>query len=265
MTRKYKYTVIAIGVILIIEALLIYISRDQINFNWWRENAEQQSPPEVVKDDPYIDLINQGNGYLADSDYEDAAKSFDAAIALDPNRPEAYTSESIVATGTEELDLLNLALSKGSYGYAFEFRANYYTHLGKYDLALADANKAIETGVFTYRVYEYRASDYLTFRKYAEALSDSQEAIRLNPDDSQALVLKGLALYGLGICQDATYAFNDAVELSKGGEFEVDMRNEFVADFNQKVCVDESSNSDRPQTVPTTTTPGSDLESGERV
>lgn len=231
-----KHIFVIIGVALIIEALLIYINRDQFDFAWWKSPPPEQAV--TVPDDPYIDLVNAGNGYLGDNDNVGATKSFDAAIALNPERPEAYTSKSIIATSTEEMRLLNLALSKAPYGYAYEFRADAYNRQDKYDLALADATKAIESGVYTYRVYKYRAADYLNFSKYAEALSDSQQAELMEPDDGQSLTLEGMALYGLGKCKDAEDAFYEAVDVSRGDVFEVNARNRFTADMDASTCKD---------------------------
>jgi tetratricopeptide (TPR) repeat protein len=240
------------------------------------ESTVTETPaPVAVEDDPYVDLVDQGNGYLGDGNLSDATKSLDAAIALNPDRPEAYTSMSVIANSAgnskEEMRLLNLAISKGSYGYAYEFRAHAYNEQKKYKLALADATKAIESGNFTFRVYDYRAVDYLnpdgdiTQDDYVHALDDSQEAIKLEPDDSQAFVIEGVALYGLGVCQDAIDAYNEALDISNGGEFEADMRNAFWDNFDARNCVDDPRDSGQDQSVPATTTPGSDLESGEGV
>ncbi len=262
MSRKYKYFLYVIAAILLAEGLSIYINRDQFNFGSWGEITSSPAPV-VVEDDPYVDLIDQGNGYLGNGDMSDAAKSLDAAIALNPDRPEAYTSKSVIANSAgnskEEMRLLNLSLSKGSYGYAYEFRAHAYNEQKKYKLALIDATNAIKTGDFTYRVYDYRAVDYLnpdgdiTQDDYVHVLDDSQEAIKLEPDDSQAFVIEGVALYGLGICQGAIDAYNEAVNLSNGGEFEVDMNNAFWDNFDAKNCVDDPRDSGQDQSVPTTT------------
>jgi len=215
------------------------------------------TPATQEQDDPYIDLVNQGNGFAGDYNDMEAAKSFDAAIAMNPDRPEAYTSKSIIATGTEVMRLLNLALSKASYGYAYELRANAYNNQGKYKLAMIDATKAIESGDFTYHVYDYQAIDYLnpagsiTQEDYEQALNDSKEAIQLEPDDSQAFVIAGLALYGLGACQDAIDAYNTAVDMSHGGKLEVDMLNSFWDNYDAKNCVDDSQDSDQNQSSTT--------------
>lgn len=274
MSKKYKYFLYIIVAILLAEVLSIYINRNQFNFGSWRETTSSPAPV-VVEDDPYVDLVDQGNGYLGDGDMSDATKPLDAAIALNPDRPEAYTSKSVIANSTgnskEEMRLLNLAISKGSYGYAYEFRAHAYNEQKKYKLAMTDATNAIKTGDFTYRVYDYRAVDYLnpegpiTQDDYVHALDDSQEAIKLEPDDSQAFVIEGVALYGLGICQDSIDAYNEAVNMSNGGEFEVDMNNAFWDNFDAKNCVDDPRDSGQEQALPATNTPGSDSESGVGV
>jgi tetratricopeptide (TPR) repeat protein len=269
MTKAHKYIFWIVGIGLIAEAILfVCVSRPDLIF--WKNSSPQA--PAVAEDDPYVDLLNLGKKYYEDDNDDAAMKSWDDAVALDPNRPEAYTYQSIIANSTgdskEEMRLLNLAISKDpSYGYAYEFRANAYNNQEKYKLALADATKAIETGYFTYRVYDYRAVDYLneegstTQEGYTQALSDSHEAIKLEPDDSQAFVIEGVALYGLGVCQGAIDAYDTALDLSHGGEFEADMRNTFWDNFDAKNCVDDPRDSDQDQSLPTST-PTSDPGSG---
>ena len=218
----------------------MYLNRAELDFHIVGRTLPP--PPAIqVPADSYIDLVKQGDSYLIDNDEAKAIESWDAAIALDPERPEAYTSQSKVATGTEEMQLLNLALSKGPYGLAYELRGYANNDKEKYELAIADLTKALETGVHTYSVYESRAFSYLNLGEFALSLDDINESIRLNQEDSHAWILKGFALYGLGICYEAADAFYTAVDITKGGQFEDEMRDEFLNNFNPNHCVDDST------------------------
>jgi tetratricopeptide (TPR) repeat protein len=266
---KEEYEHFSIFDLMSLAALFVFLCASLYLLDMYNERHSSistvaETPAAQEKDDPYIDLVNAGNGFAGDYNDVEATKSFDAAIAMNPDRPEAYTSKSIIATGTEVMRLLNLALSKSPYGYAYELRADAYNNQGKYKLAMIDATKAIESGNFTYHSYDYRAWDYLnpggdTISKedYTQALNDSEEAIQLEPDDSHAFVIAGISLYGLGACQDAIDAYNTAIDISRGGEFEVNMANIFWKNFNAKNCVDGFQDSDQGQS---STTPKSALD-----
>jgi tetratricopeptide (TPR) repeat protein len=252
MDTAFRYTMFIACLVIVVCGTLIYTNRDQLNFPWMKTPPPQVA--EQVKDDPYMNLINKGGESWDNGSTTDAMKLWREAEILDPSRPEAYTAESIPATGTEEMRLLNLAISKSSlYTPAYELRADAYNSQGKYKLALADATKAIELGGYTYHVYIYRAIDYINLNNDTLALSDSQEAIRMNPDDGQGYILAGQALYDLGMCQDAADAFNTAVDVSRGGLLEIKMRNFFLNTLNPANCVDSSNNSGQESPASTST------------
>ena len=264
MSRKYKYFLYAIAAILIAEALLIYINRDQFDFTWWKSPSPQSI--EIAKTDPYFDLLNQGKEYLADDNVASATMSFDAAIALNPERPDGYTFKSSLATSTgEQMRLLNLSIAKDpNYGYAYDFRADIYFNQRKFKLSLADIEKALKIGVFTYNLYLNRTSDYLNLKDYANALNSSQEALQVDPNNSKAMLMRGFALLGLGLCGEASDSFDQAVDMSLGGVQEVQMRDTFLYMVNDAKCIDEYQDSDQGQPVPTST-PTSDPGSGTEV
>ena len=211
---------------------------------------------ELAKDDPYMDIINKGNDYLFnDSDAIEAKKTYDEAIALNPNRPEAYALESREATGTEPLRLIDLSLSKKPTGYAYELRANEYIHLSKFKEVIADATKALEFDDYTYHAYAYRAFAYLWFKQFAQALDDSQQALMLNSDDPQVWMLNGEALYGLGICQDAGNAFYTDVEVSNGDE-EAASTFKIFQNADMSHCIDAPDDSGQEPPTPTSTPTG---------
>ena len=251
MDTAFRYTMFIACLVIVVCGTLIYTNRDQLNLPWTK------TPPpiavEPVKDDPYMDIINEGDESWANGSTTDAIKLYKAAEILDSSRPEAYTSEAIFATGTEEMRLLNLAISKTPpYAIAYELRADAYNSQDKYNLAVADATKAIELGGYTYHVYVYRAVAYRYLGQFAESLDDIQQALSINPDDPFSLIQESFALYGLGQCQEADDVMNNAVDVSMGDKNIVEARDNLLK-LDASGCTDIPINSGQEPPASTST------------
>lgn len=250
MDTVFRYTMFIACLVIVVCGTLIYTNRDQLNFPWTKAPPPQVA--EQVNDDPYMNLINEGDESWANGSTTDAIKLYKAAEIFDPSRPEAYTSESMFATGTEEMRLLNLAISKTPpYAPAYELRAWAYENRGKYNLALTDATKAIELGGYTYHVYVYRAIAYRYLGQFAKSLADIQQALSMNPDDPFSLVQEGFDLYGLGRCQEAADTFHAAINASPGDEDVISARDNFLT-LDASHCIENASSTEKtPATAPT--------------
>ena len=250
MDTFFRYTMFIACLVIVVCGTLIYTNKDQLNFPW-TETAPPQAV-EPVKDDPYTDLLNKGGNYLTDDNPIEAKKVYDDAIVLDPDRPEAYSMESLIATGTEPLRLVNLSLSKKPTGFAYELRANEDNNLDEYEKTIADATEAIEMNDYTYHAYQYRAIAYLSNGQYTLSLDDSQQAISLNQDDPFLWREEGFALYKLGRCQEAIDAMDTAVNVSYGDPDTVKARDDFL-NLDTSNCLDESKDSGQEPPASTST------------
>ena len=148
---------------------------------------------------------------------------------------------------------MNLAISKTPpYAIAYELRADAYNSQDKYNLAVADATKAIELGGYTYHVYVYRAVAYRYLGQFAESLDDIQQALSINPDDPFSLIQESFALYGLGQCQEADDVMNTAVDVSMGDKDIVEARDNLLK-LDASGCIDINSEQEPPASTSTPT------------
>lgn len=83
----------------------------------------------------------------------------------------------------------------------------------KYDLALADYDKALSMVTTKAEWYDERAKVFVFLDKFAEALRDSDTAIKLDDTDASFLATRAEAYDGLGKSEDACTAYAQAAKL----------------------------------------------------
>lgn len=156
------------------------------------------------------ELIKRGKELLAQKQYYEASKIFDAAVNADPASAEAYCYRGKLA--------LDDARGMSDLGKAIELKPDYaeaYFERGlKYDLAnnsaaaLADYNKALQLNPRFLEAYRSRAVLYLLAGKGEAAISDYTKIVELKPD-GESYYMRGNSYLELG--QDA----KAVVDLSK--------------------------------------------------
>ncbi|MBD2290357.1 tetratricopeptide repeat protein [Microcystis wesenbergii FACHB-1317] len=188
----------------------------------------------------------------ARENYEQALTVINQAISLVPNNPNYYNEKWAVlselkrydeglAAITQAIDLAPRAawyvnrgilyrrqkkyeLALADYNKAIELnpnhanaynnRGNLYQDLQKYELALDDFNKAIEINPNFAILYYNRGGLYYNQQKYELALSDINKGIELNPNYAEAYYNRGNLYYDLQKYELALSDINKAIELN---------------------------------------------------
>ncbi len=88
-----------------------------------------------------------------------------------------------------------------------------YYKLKKYNKAIEDFNKALETEQ-TVKTYNHRGNCFRKLKKYNEAIQDFDKAIELNPNEAINFNRRGWCYCGLAEYNKALEDFNKAVELN---------------------------------------------------
>jgi len=94
---------------------------------------------------------------------------------------------------------------------AYLNRGNFYTEQKKWELALADFNKAIT--IDPNAAYLNRGNFYTEQKKWELALADYTKAIAINPDYAQVYAKRGIIYYEIGDKQKAIENFQRAAQL----------------------------------------------------
>ena len=103
----------------------------------------------------------------------------------------------------------------GNVAWAHNNRGLALTTVAKYDLAVADYNKAIELSPGGAKYYNGRAWALFKAGKAQDALRDGEKALSLNPDDPDALDTRGHILEALGRREEAVGDFKRALSKNR--------------------------------------------------
>jgi tetratricopeptide (TPR) repeat protein/S1-C subfamily serine protease len=149
--------------------------------------------------------------------YEQALTVINQAIFLFPNNPNHYNEKWAVLSELKRYDeglaAINKAIELAPRAQAYYNRGNLYFNQQKYELALADYNKAIELDSNDAYAYNNRGNLYYDQQKYDLALADFTKAIELNRNFAEAYLGRGVVYYLQQKYELALADFNKAIEL----------------------------------------------------
>ncbi|MDB9419069.1 tetratricopeptide repeat-containing serine protease family protein [Microcystis aeruginosa CS-563/04] len=141
-------------------------------------------------------LQQQSVGYRFLENYEQALSVINQAISLLPNNPNSYNEKSAVLHQLKRYDeglaAINQAINLAPRAAWYGNRGNIYINQQKYELALADYNKAILLNPNLAGAYNNRGNLYFAQQKYKLALADYEEAIKINSNFAEAYANRGL-------------------------------------------------------------------------
>lgn len=165
----------------------------------------------------------------AQSGYDDPMSAalmqvFDELLEEDPRDPDAHVRRAGLYFAHRDyikaLDDVNMSIKyyedEESRYPAYQLRAKIYQRQKKYEDALADLNKVLESTPTDYGTIFERANTYYELERYAEANSDYSTMLRLNPRSQDALLGRAKVAVkqnNLGIATDLA---DKAVALTPG-------------------------------------------------
>jgi tetratricopeptide (TPR) repeat protein len=121
------------------------------------------------------DLFQKGVSHMANEKHEDAIRSFELALRLDPKYVDAWIKK----------------------GYA-------HFHLGEYNSAISSYDRALEIDLNNSEAWNLKGLAYYKLKNYDKAIAACEKAVDVNPNDSMAwynyacyLVLSGRVDEGL--------------------------------------------------------------------
>ncbi|MBI3813326.1 MAG: tetratricopeptide repeat protein [Nitrospinae bacterium] len=155
-----------------------------------------------------IDYLQNGYALLFASKYEDAARSFDAALAIDTNNPYIYHGRglSYLKSGSNMSALLDFTKAielNPKYAWAYNNRGIAYAVSGKFKQAMLDFKKALELDD-KYAEAHYNLGHALADNgSLQDAVDEYTKAIVINPAYNEAYANRGVVLDSLGKYNEA--------------------------------------------------------------
>jgi tetratricopeptide (TPR) repeat protein len=145
-----------------------------------------------------LGVYQESNGEL-----EAAMKSYNKALELDSNYYYAYINRGNTFVEMkkyqEALADFNKALESGEIPVAYAGRGDVYYGLGKYDKAVENYNKAVELYPFSAHTYCYLSLSYFELEKYQDSIDAAQSSIQINKKcgEKKLYEIQARSYYGL--------------------------------------------------------------------
>ncbi len=197
-------------------------------------------------------LQQQSVVYRSLENYEQALTVINQAISLFPNNPKSYIIKWLVLYELkrydEGLDTITQAINRAPRAFWYVIRGGSYSLQKKYELALADLNKAMKLNPNYALAYSGRGELYYYQKKYELALADFNKAIELDSKLAIAYGNRGNIYNDQQKYELALADFNKAIELdsklaiaynNRGGIYYNQQKYELaLADFNKAIELD---------------------------
>lgn len=207
------------------------IKREPDNADLYLKRAtsfnKQKKYEQAIKDCDQAILLNpklaaayeqRGFAYDRISDYEKSVPDFDKAIQLDPTLRAAYFGivrlDGRRRTYIHGVDYLNKFLKLNPNDTeALRYRGDFYSHLKLKKQCFDDLNKAVALQPKDGHNYQYLARGYYKFNDAANGLKYNDMALKLMPNDSGALIDRGMILVLKGDYENALKQYNKVISL----------------------------------------------------
>ena len=160
------------------------------------------------------------NGYYADElkKYDLAIEAYQQAIAIKPDKHEAFNNMGIAYDDKGEYDQAIVAYQKAvaikpDYHKAFYNMGSAYHHKGEYDLAIEAYQQAIAIKPDKHEAFYNMGNAYDDKGEYDQAIEAYQQAIAIKPDDHEAFNNMGIAYHHKGEYDQAIEAYQQAIAI----------------------------------------------------
>ena len=157
-------------------------------------------------------------GYRQSKQLDKALLAINQAIQLQPNNPNLYNQKYVVLDGlkryAEAEVAINAAIKISPRAAFYNNRGFVYYNQKKWELALADYNKAIAINPDFALAYYNRGLVYYDQKKWELALADYTKTIAINPDDAEAYNNRGLVYKNQKKWELALADYNKAITIN---------------------------------------------------
>jgi tetratricopeptide (TPR) repeat protein len=130
------------------------------------------------------DLYKKGVDQMANEKLEDAIRSFELAIRIDPNYVDAWIKK----------------------GYA-------HFHLGEYTAAISSYDKALEIDLNNAEAWNLKGLAYYKMKNYDQAIRACEKAIDINPNDAMSWYNRACYLTLVGNVDEGMEALKRSIEI----------------------------------------------------
>jgi tetratricopeptide (TPR) repeat protein len=193
-----------------------------------------------------------GEAYVSASRYDDAIRSCDRALAVDPNFPPAYDIRGLARAGAGRLsesirDYDKAIALKPDFAAAYNSRGVADVGIGRLSDAIADYDKAIALKPDFAEAFNNRGLVYATMGRLTEAVRDYDKALDLDPDYATAYNSRGNARADAHRDSEAIADYDRAIALkpdfaeaynNRGGAYARSARSiEALRDFDEAVAL----------------------------
>ena len=170
-----------------------------------------------------IELYNQGNTLIQLQRYEEALATYEKAIDIKPDYPQA-----VYGKGKALFQLKKYQESLIAYDQAIQIQPNYleaWTNRGfvlvrlkRYSEAIATVDKALQLKNDDPKVWQLKGDILTKKNQYNDAVKAYEQAINLQTDNHELWYKKGLAFQNLKQYEEAITAYKKTVELKSDHE-----------------------------------------------
>ena len=130
------------------------------------------------------DLYQKGVNQMASEKLEDAIRSFDLALRIDPKYVDAWIKK----------------------GYA-------HFHLGQYPVAVSSYNNALDIDLNNGEAWNLKGLAYYRMNNYEKAVEACEKAIDINPNDGMSWYNKACYLTVVGKVEEGMEALKRSIEI----------------------------------------------------
>ena len=160
----------------------------------------------------------EGEDFVVKKDYKASLASFNEALQLYPNYPNALAGRAKSYNGLQDYpyalrDLEYLIVNYPDNPFGYDLRSTVYANQKKFNLALSDCNKLIELKTSSPGSYAKRAYLKGELEDYQGAIQDLNNAIELAPSDASYYLQRGLKKTGLKDYFGAIADYQKAIDL----------------------------------------------------
>ncbi|MBD1878113.1 tetratricopeptide repeat protein [Coleofasciculus sp. FACHB-T130] len=163
-------------------------------------------------------FFNVGNGFYQIGRYEEAISSFDKALAIKDDFPEAWCNRGAallnLGRDQEAIASCDKALAiKDDIPEAWFNRGGALTKLGRDEEAITSCDKALAIKDDIPEAWLNRGSALVSLGRYEEAIASCDKALAIKPDIPEAWENRGIALRNLGRYNEAIISCDKALAI----------------------------------------------------